>query len=287
MIKVRIFSDFCSSENIIKKYKSILGLTEEYGFELVSDETYTHAIIWNTCMPKLTCPKKNVIGFAQEPYYILEEYFNEFIPYAQKNISKYYIGLKKNLPEPFIEGYPFMWHRKKKDLKKTLKNKNRPYIMSMILTQKTELDGHKYRHKLIKKLLKTNMNIHFYGYGLDFLYNDKRIKGEFKEYEPYDNYEYIISIENSLSNDYISEKYGNCIVSNTIPLYYGAKNINKYFGDNWGYRLTGNLKKDIEMITNIYNNPQKYKISLTKSIYNIFQGNAFLYKFLKKEFIDN
>jgi hypothetical protein len=291
MIKIRMFADFCSSEQLIKNYTNSLGLekdySKKYGFQFVADDSYTHALIMNTVMPKLTCPKENVIGFAYEPYDILKNTFTKFIPYAQKHISKYYIGLQRDLPELFIEGYPYMCHRWKRDLKKILKNKKRQYVMSMIASSKNYLEGHKYRHKLIKKLLKTKMNIHIYGRNLESLYNDKRIKGTFDNYEPYDNYQYSICLENSLSNDYISEKYTTCIISNTIPLYYGAKNVNKYFGDSWGYRLTGKIKNDIELITKIYNNPEKHKISLTKAIYNNFKGEPSLIQFLKKEFIIN
>ena len=51
---------------------------------LTNDDNYTHAIIINTCMPKLNIPKENVIGISHEPYIWLFINKNKqvFIEYA-------------------------------------------------------------------------------------------------------------------------------------------------------------------------------------------------------------
>ena len=39
------------------------------------------------------------------------------------------------------------------------------------------------------------------------------------------DYKFTISVENSVHPDYISEKFMNAIAFNTVPIYYGGKNI--------------------------------------------------------------
>ena len=115
-IKIKIFCPFADSSSCKNVYEEIClsnniifyGCEEKY--YIVDDNEYTHAIIINTIMPKLTIPKKNVIGLAFEPIYFLN-LTNEFIEYAINHISKYFIGDKNiNLPELFIEHFGYMWY---------------------------------------------------------------------------------------------------------------------------------------------------------------------------------
>ena len=104
---IKIFSSFGSTKDAINAYKSVFGESEN--IKLTESDDYTHAIIMNTAMPKLKCPKKNVIGFAFEPIAFLG-LCDKFVEYVQKNVGLYYIGEKNGLPEEFIEHHSFMWH---------------------------------------------------------------------------------------------------------------------------------------------------------------------------------
>ena len=75
------------------------------------------------------------------------------------------------------------------------------------------------------KNLETNLDIHIYGRGCEEYGNDERIKGRFEDKEPYENYLYHIVIENESQEHYISEKILNCYSYDTIPIYWGCKNI--------------------------------------------------------------
>ncbi len=265
---------------------------ENYSF--VDDDSYTHAIILNKAMPILKIPKENVIGLAFEPF--IELNLNmEFIEYAKKYIGEYYIGIKNIgeyyntqyiLPSPFVEHYSYMWHEWKKNTKILyLKTE----IMSIIVSLREDYPGHIYRKELVKKILESDMNIHIYGNGSkQFIDNKNRIKGSFLENEPpYKNYKFTIAIENTLSNDYISEKYTNPIMFNTLPIYYGAKNIEKYFGKDWGFRLTGNLEEDFTLIKYIYQNNDKfynsYDKNKTKDI--LINGYCYFPNLIKRKFL--
>jgi len=261
MYRIRIFSSFCPSENCKDVYERLCesNLMENYGKDkeiyLTNDDDYTHVIILNTAMPNVShIPKQNVIGFAFEPVQFLG-LTEDFIVYAQRYIGKYYIGDKMNLPEPFIERFSHMWHNPPL---KHIPIKNKP--ISMMVSEKNQQAGHKYRHDLITKILETSLPIDIYGRGCmyyDYL-GDDRVKGKFTELEPYENYEFHICIENFQTNHYFSEKIMCPLLCATTPIYMGCRNIENYFPNNV-IVLSGNLYSDMQLLRNIVDNPAKYK----------------------------
>lgn len=255
MILIKVFCDFDTSKNCKEKYEKIsfLHMIDYYGKDkkiyITDKENYTHAIILNTIMPKLTISKENVIGLAYEPIPFLN-LTNEFIEYAKKHIGKYFIGDKKKLPDPFIEGNAYMWYSIP-----SIIMKDKTKLMSIILSQKRFAPGHNYRHLLVEKIIQNNLPIDIYGLGSN-LYKYPSVKGIFKEFEPYANYYYSICIENFQSNHYFSEKIINPLLCNCSPIYLGCHNIDKYFNNI--IKLTGNLENDILILINILKNPTIY-----------------------------
>ena len=262
MIKIRFFSSFCDNDNCINVYKRICDLDNDplynTAYCFVSNEEYTHAIIINTAMPLLTIPKENVIGLAFEPLRFL--YINNrFIEYAVKYIGCYYIGQRLvNFPDLFKEHYGYMWHTTPllKNEMPPVKNK----VMSLIISMKMITEGHKYRHLLCYNIVKLNLPIDIYGTGCEYYksLNDTRIKGGFKDKEPYLDYLFHISIENTKTPHYFSEKITNSLLCQTIPIYWGCTNIDSYFPDNV-INLSGDINNDIKLLQNICSNPEHYK----------------------------
>jgi hypothetical protein len=130
-------------------------------------------------------------------------------------------------------------------------------------------------------LIKQKVDIDIWGRG-SHLY--KGGKGNFKNTEPYEDYKFTIAIENMPSNEYITEKYANPIIYNCVPIYYGAKNVEKYFGKKCCYKLTENLRKDVQLIKNISKNPDKYLLDLSTARYHKFDenGNANFMNFINR-----
>lgn len=277
MIKIRIFTSL-GNDLIMPDIFTRVFQTDKYQehFQFVTDDSYTHAILVNTPKPKLTIPKENVLGLAYEPY----DYLNikeDFIKYAQKYIGVYYIGKRIKLPKPFTTNYSFMWHVE------PIEDKIKTKQMSIIFSKKMELFGQRYRHKLVREILKTELPIDIYGHGCNFLSEkDKRIKGSFDKYEPYRGYQYSIAVENSDSEDYISEKFTNCIATNTIPVYYGARFVENYFGTKCYHRLTGNIEKDMKLITLLCDKEVHY--DLTHAREQLVSGNAYFSEHIMKLF---
>ena len=126
-MKIKVFSDFCTSEECKKRFEKTYKCREDI---ITCDDDYTHAIILNKAMPELKVPAKNVLGLACEP----NEFLNLdpiFISYAEKNIGKYFIGNIENLQPPFIEHHGYLWfdHPIEKKIVKTKK-------MSIVFSKK-------------------------------------------------------------------------------------------------------------------------------------------------------
>lgn len=280
---IKVFSDFCDSSVCKSAFERCCNafLLDFYGINKNvyitddDDDNYSHVIILNKAMPKLSIPKENVIGFAFEPYDFLN--INEdFINYAKKNIGKYFIGDKRELPEPFLESFGYLWFsRPKREI--TVKKK----IMSIVLSNKKMSSGHKYRHNLLKKIIEHKLPIDIFGRGsLEYSKYTNFVKGPFNDVEPYEDYLYTIAIENFRSNHYFSEKIITSIMYNCSPIYVGCKNIHKYLDDI--ILLSGNINNDIKLIYTILREPFKYykklcteknekNINLLKNIESIFE----------------
>jgi len=289
-IKIRFFSSFCDSFTCKTNYENVFETKsiEDYGTDkkiyITCDDDYTHAVIINTAMPVLKegIPKENVIGIAFEPIYILG-LTAEFVEYAKNTIHHYYIGDKKDLPDLFQEHYAYMWHIFPLTYL-PIKNK----LMSIMISEKAFAPGHKYRHDLVINILNNNLPIDIYGRGCEYylkpdspFINNERLKGEFDELEPYENYHFHICIENFQCNQYFSEKIVNSLLCSTTPIYLGCKNINQYFSDNV-ICLTGDLLTDLNILVSIINNPDQYKKSIDvnkiKKITNFFDNFDTLFK---------
>jgi len=282
--RIRIFSSFIDSAKCKEIYESLCesSTLENYGpnkdIYITNGDDYTHVLILNIAMPVIPShiPKQNVVGLAFEPIVFLG-LTQEFLDYAIKNIGKYFIGDTRGLPLPFTEHFSYMWHNPPP---KTSPQKTK--LISMILSGKTYLDGHKYRHQLVNQILQTDLPIDIYGSGCKYYkhLNDGRIKGEFIEIEPYDDYHFHICIENCQSNRYFSEKIMNSLLTETVPIYLGCRNIDGYF-PGMVIGLTGNIGSDIEMLRQIVLNSQQYKkeidIESVKNVVNLLRNIKSIY----------
>lgn len=91
-------------------------------------------------------------------------------------------------------------------------------LASMIYSWKSDTEGHKLRH-----IIASTDGLDLYGSGCGRII-------EFKE-EGLADYYFSITIENSKSKYYFTEKILDCFACGTIPIYWGCKNIGDYFDE--------------------------------------------------------
>jgi hypothetical protein len=271
-IRIRFFSDFCSSEECKKKYEKmcLYKKIEYYGktkkIYITTTETYTHVFLLNCPIPpNIHVEKECVVGFAHEPpnNSFLRLYFNNFIEFAQNNIGKYFIGSTIGLPSPpFLGHHGFLFHEMPSNISVVPNKKTK--IMSIMVSHKSYTIGHKYRHALVSYILKHKLPIDIWGNGAK---NYKRhypennnIYGDFKSMsEMCENYMFTIAIENTSHDHYFTEKIVNPFMYHTIPLYLGCKKIEEYF-PNYSIKLTGNINMDMITIGRVLKNPEYFAL---------------------------
>jgi hypothetical protein len=274
-IRIRFFSDFCSSENCKQEYEEKCRVNQmgNYGPEkrlyITLNQTYTHAILLNCpIVPDISVPPERVLGLAFEPIPYLRLSY-DFIHFAEKSVGQYYIGhIHPNLTSTFFkEHHGYMWHVPHPQILPSLEEKyynteaNQRNKISIIVSKKMKASGNAYRHKLAAFILINNLPIDIWGNGTEIhskrFPNCKNIKGPFKDKEPYESYSLSICIENYRHPHYFSEKITNCLVYNTTPIYLGCIEIDTYFPGQV-IHLTGDLKHDTELLVNISKNPSAY-----------------------------
>ena len=134
----------------------------------------------------------------------------------------------------FYFGSTFIQNSDKIDLQK----KN---MASLIASNQNKLTGHKLRHEVVQHIKNNNYNVSVIGRG----------------YRPFENkedglksYRYSIVIENTSELDYFTEKVIDACLLETIPIYWGAPNISKYF-DTRGFIVCENIDQILQAIRTI------------------------------------
>lgn len=138
----------------------------------------------------------------------LSKHFDKILTYSKKLI-------KKKGPFTF---YPFGCYLiSSSDWAVHEKSKN----LSIIASEKNCLKGHKLRHRVIKTF--GNQIDGIYGRGYHPIEN---------KLEGLKNYRYSIVIENCREDYFFSEKLMDCLLTGTIPIYWGCPSIGNFFDLN-------------------------------------------------------
>mgnify|MGYP001248928895 FL=1 len=92
--------------------------------------------------------------------------------------------------------------------------------VSFVTSNSDWMSGHQIRLKFLKYLQNSKYDFDLFGKGIN------PIDNKFDALYPY---KYSIAIENSFYPHYWTDKIADCFLSWTMPFYFGAPNINKYF----------------------------------------------------------
>jgi len=100
--------------------------------------------------------------------------------------------------------------------------------VSWVTSNASHKPGHKLRLSFLDYLQTNNFPFSLFGRGFTPI-EDK--------YDGIQPYKYSIAIENYQCNDYWTEKIADCFLSRTMPIYWGASNISKYFPEKSMIRI--------------------------------------------------
>lgn len=277
--KVQITCNWCNDSELYLRFQKCYTNNFD-NIQYVCDGDYDYLVVFNDdCYHKydIKIPRNKIIGVVGEPYW--SGY--RFIPKLKTicNHIFYHLNMDDNqiifypglLPNHFdlecteqednIVNYLSNNHTKTEKCSIVVSN------FAGILNDKTIYHS---RVKFVHDILKTDLDVHIYGKGWDeYIGSDSRIKGEIKNKKGgIDKYKFSIAIENSVEENYFTEKLTDCILLDTTPIYFGCPNINNYFDNIYNLHSL-----DVEELEDILSKPQlmqdnnKLKI---KNKYNLF-----------------
>jgi hypothetical protein len=77
-------------------------------------------------------------------------------------------------------------------------------------------------------------------YGIHWVNNGKNIKGDiWNKHVGLDDYFFSVACENSIQKNYISEKFWDAVLTESIPIYLGCSNITDYISSDCFINLNG------------------------------------------------
>ena len=156
----------------------------------------------------------------------------------------------------------------KRDCSLHKKHKN----ISIIASNKNQLDGHKLRHEIISKFKK---HIDIFGNGYKKINN--KING-------LKDYRFHLVIENTKKDYWFTEKLIDSMMTGAVPIYYGCPSIEKFFNTH-GIVQINNLNDFDKILRNLTEEFYDQKMPFIKENFklasNYFLAEKYISKFFK------
>lgn len=253
MKKIKFVANYDDDKNIYNSILNCFPLSDEERQQITPYDDYDYLGILNGYKGVIKIPRERVFGFLQEPIGNIN-YDRNLHFYCSKIFcqSKEMFRPNKNL----IESHLFMFYSN--HINYQYKNFNNNFIKNKKLcifisgishpnNPNWNNSNYSKRLKLLDNIIKSDLDIDIYGRGLNI--SDKRYKGSpDNKHEILKNYEYSIAIENSCEKNYVSEKFFDCILNNTVPLYYGCPNVDEIFNNKCHEKINIEESQCIETI---------------------------------------
>jgi hypothetical protein len=296
MIKIKLecwWTDALSlNSRMIKQFVSSADLTD-YSF-VTENPDYT-IVFGRTDWDKIETPKEKTFYVSQEPLWSPNQPKDGIHNYC----SKILISDKLEYPdrEEYIETLLPMFYagrgendyREEWDWSSKLKDKEYSKNKSVSIIVRKDTYSH-YNHlqnpdtNKINYEERTNLGIELSKdnridvYGTHWVSNGENIKGEvWNKHIGLDDYKFSVACENTIQKNYISEKFWDVILTNTIPIYLGCSNISELIPDGC-YISLNNMTME-EMVDKV-----KYIVDNESDLYEQYSDNI---KKLKKDFFIN
>lgn len=205
---------------------------------------------YNLLPEKVKCSSKNIIFIPAECYNtsprFTQKFLNQFglIITVQRELKHKNIVYSHNA-NPWFVGKSYNELMLESATEKTK-------LISVVSSNKIFTDGHQKRFNFVQNLKEHFGNqIDVFGRGIND-FDDK--------WDVLANYKYTIAIENDYCDDWVTEKYFDCVYANSLPFYYGCPNLETYVDKNSYIRIDINdFESSIKTIENAINNNEYEK----------------------------
>ena len=127
------------------------------------------------------------------------------------------------------------------------------------------------RRTELGEVLSTNKNIDIFGTYWES--NGENIKGEaWNKHVGLDDYKFSICCENTIQKNYISEKFWDAVLTDTIPIYLGCSNINEHISSDYYINLNNlTFEEIIKKVEDIIDNSDDYYDRYIQNVKNLKQ----------------
>lgn len=290
--KIKFFCPWDSSELITKRVLAQFLTSDEdiENIEIVYDDSYDIAICFNhVCVP--IEKNKRYFIFPQEP-----DWNGSHQKILQDNVTifgfdkfNYTGGICIESPMyAFYGGHgPHtdsldVWNYSNMITNNFVKNKNISCSITVLNSDNGPTCIYSKRVNLLNSLL-NEPYIDLYGC-TTLLEKGSNVKTDFKKINFVAPYKFSLTIENTHSKNYLTEKFYDSILTDCIPIYYGVKNLKELFPED-GYILIEDIddiegiKKTLQYVNNNIDDIYKQKIQGAKKIKQRFFKE---YNLLKK-----
>lgn len=229
-----------------EKYSQIWG-----NYKFVIDENLQECDFWivytdyNLKPEKVRCNPENII-------FIPGECFNTSPKFNPKFLNQFglIITVQRELKHKNIlyshNANPWFVEKSYEELNSNL-IPNKTKLLSVVSSNKAFTDGHRKRLEFVQKL-KNHFGdtLDVYGRGIND-FDDK--------WDVLADYKYTIAIENDNCEDWVTEKYFDCIYANTLPFYFGCPNLEAIVNKDSFIRINiDNFEETLHVIENAIQN---------------------------------
>tara|TARA_R110000803_G_scaffold51068_1_gene105744 strand:+ start:2121 stop:3029 length:909 start_codon:yes stop_codon:yes gene_type:complete len=286
MKSIRLFSWWTDSHSITNRFKQQF-IGEHFNnpdIEFVLGDQYDYAIVFGYTKEQIKTDKNHTIYYMQEPYWS-----DNWDRDANNKSSRIFVpdktrygNHKEMISEPckmFYGGHGDMHHEFKWNWSvdsmlaiSPCKNKNLSVVQSNNIPNYSKGTIYSERCDLVNGVKDSSLEIEIYGNYHD-TDNPKSFGNCWNKKIGLNDYRFSISIENTVLNNYFTEKFYDCILCDTIPVYYGAPNIDNYIDSSSFLQLPSlNIEECLEFLKNqcTVENYNKRFNSLQKLKHNFF-----------------
>jgi hypothetical protein len=279
-------------------------------YKITHTNNYTHLLVFNRVNLKdVTVPQTNIFGFQQEPPWSRhpDKTLTNKCKVVFTHTPHIYTNPSKTVKDSTICVHN-LWPKNPDGRLMYDKELNTNKIVNSKFIKKEKLsisfsyyDVHsmgkgpgtliercgpkcyEHRNNLIRKLFKSDIDFSLYGarwnnalrkWGIK---NDGRYKGFIKhKINTLKDFEYHLSIENDILEGQVSEKIADPILCKTIPIYFGAPDIEKYYNIKGIEILDGYDDNCIEKIKDIISTPyESYNKNVLEENIKNYRETAF------------
>lgn len=291
MKKVRISANWDTSENLTKRllYQFKTDERDTSNVEFVYDDSYDVIVFFNHINLPIKKGSK-VFVFPHEPTWAGSHQLN--FP-TNQNITVFGFDKKFYNPSELCVESPAHtyyggrgpWMDKEEDWNyetlisiNPVKTKNISSVITKLNSEDVNPEGCAYRsrHDLNQFLIHNAPFIDFYA--------GWEIKNEPEKKHAVESYRFSIALENQFTKNWITEKFYDSILYNTVPIYFGCTNLKELYPE-CGYFVfedVTNHKQCLDLINHIETNAEDLYEKMLPEVIKIKQKYFNNYNLLKK-----